>query len=1256
MSYKLITRYTAKFNNMMSLMASNVTLLFCVVLLFSQIMVTYFSFPDKAFVQALQPESISTSSGTTNINQSQSSVQITAGKIQNLAFKLDLSNPNSNTGIITLPETLSDIAVSIIPQSSSVKIIGPTTWSIPHLDGNSSQTIATKVYASPSIIGSPVFFTVDIQYIKNGQERKTNSFDIGAVVVGDINIEANNLAVRYIGNTPNLVGNLLNKGNTPALFTNLQVLSATPQIGGGEQQVGNKTWQGSSQFLGTLSANTPTPFSIPLSIDSVTPNSGSTNASVTKMTMTNNSHTSGPNNSTNTTVINTSTTINTNKAGNIIGNNTHNKLTGFPTSYKIPLKITYSDELRNSHELIVNKSIPFEFIGDNTANTETSYHSNNGNLSIGQNGGPQLESVLNNGFVDAYWAEGIPSTSGSNNNVNVNSENSSSGTTVTTTTTGTVQQQREVGPGEGQAILAVVLTNTAFSDITGITGYLTLPSGFSSPIPLSSLNASSPSIYPQALSPNLANSSANIVTGNNKVNQNFPVIASINDVVKAGQTYTLYFKVNVLKSASVGPHTALLRTYYFKTPDPEIGAYRVQTTGVPFVLPGKVTLDVSSSSTDLIPGEANHVKIQIRNKGTADANNVVATLGNVGGSIITSAGGSTAFGNNSNSSNTTNNNNLNISSSAPYSKPNGNIEQASSLGSRVFDLGTISANSVEEIDATILPSFSAGESLQNLNLQISFTDATGDVKTSSEEVGFRVLPNPPEAGLSVNPNFPQDNLNKTTDKKQTGESPGLTNNDNTTNSDSGLSVTPARYTSGIIKNNDLDSRIKLASLENQNQNGAKDNRSRDANYTKDNLNSIQSSVLAKFNTALYKNVAISGNPNAIGNKKAIIQNSSNVRGDNSITITAGNESDLNFTITNNNRYPIIDAVVSLASQSGSISISGPSKWNLQRLDPGSHQIFPTTVFASKSMIGNPATFDVGVQYIMNGRARNDTFDIGAKVIGEIKVDVSDLGINYIAGTPNLIGNLLNKGNTVALFTTVQLLNNSNVTDQHHAQQNKGLAQGGLEKGVNSKSSLRQSDKSVKALVSASNLPSYLGDLQDDSPLPFSIPLLLQNNSSPGTYPVSLKITYNDDLRNSHQIMLNSSVELTRPKLRSGGNENQDHGILGLLVGNQYSLKIGQISLPIPLIIIIVIICLLTLIVLKRRSNVAKIYASSKLSKEDNFFLDEKNNSDKNPGTESTSIPTTMENGSVKDSGIPNSSRIDDTCDMNKKVDSDMESK
>ena len=149
-------------------------------------------------------------------------------------------------------------------------------------------------------------------------------------------------------------------------------------------------------------------------------------------------------------------------------------------------------------------------------------------------------------------------------------------------------------------------------------------------------------------------------------------------------------------------------------------------------------------------------------------------------------------------------------------------------------------------------------------------------------------------------------------------------------------------------------------------------------------------------------MSLSDTSNGIGNDKSIIKQDNNNRRsenndrDNSITITAGKESNLNFTITNNNRYPILDAVVSLDSQSTSIAISGPSKWNLQRLDPGSHQFYSTTVFASTSIIGSPVSFEVGAQYIMNGRARNDTFNMGAKVIGEINVDVSNIAINSIS--------------------------------------------------------------------------------------------------------------------------------------------------------------------------------------------------------------------------------------------------------------------
>ena len=83
--------------------------------------------------------------------------------------------------------------------------------------------------------------------------------------------------------------------------------------------------------------------------------------------------------------------------------------------------------------------------------------------------------------------------------------------------------------------------------------------------------------------------------------------------------------------------------------------------------------------------------------------------------------------------------------------------------------------------------------MQNLNLQVSYTDATGETKSSDEIVGFRVLPNLPEAGLEVNPNtVPQITSNPTTSDEGNGVNEvSPTNNDSRTTSDSGLSVTPS---------------------------------------------------------------------------------------------------------------------------------------------------------------------------------------------------------------------------------------------------------------------------------------------------------------------------------------------------------------------------------------------------------------------------------------------------------------------------------
>jgi hypothetical protein len=72
-------------------------------------------------------------------------------------------------------------------------------------------------------------------------------------------------------------------------------------------------------------------------------------------------------------------------------------------------------------------------------------------------------------------------------------------------------------------------------------------------------------------------------------------------------------------------------------------------------------------------------------------------------------------------------------------------------------------------------------------------------------------------------------------------------------------------------------------------------------------------------------------------------------------------------------------------------------------------------------------------------------------------------------------------------------------------------------------------------VSALPPSQYLGDLEENSPLPFSIPIDV-GSAGAGTYPVSLKITYKDNLRQLHTLDINSQVKFApeQPSTESQG--------------------------------------------------------------------------------------------------------------------------
>lgn len=208
---------------------------------------------------------------------------------------------------------------------------------------------------------------------------------------------------------------------------------------------------------------------------------------------------------------------------------------------------------------------------------------------------------------------------------------------------------------------------------------------------------------------------------------------------------------------------------------------------------------------------------------------------------------------------------------------------------------------------------------------------------------------------------------------------------------------------------------------------------------------------------------------------------------NSSRIAAGKFENYTFYVANMGTAPITNVVVRMQSPSDSLKILGDSKWTIQRIEQDSQVKLATTIYAAEALIGNPASLDVTVEYSSNGQSSTETFTLGTYVAGEISIKAYEIGVTYIGGTPNIIGNLLNEGNTVALFTTVELLQAENLV---------------------------------------SHLPpsQYLGDLEKNSPLPFSIPIAVDSNVSAGTYPVTLRITYKDNLRDLHVMDVNTEVQ------------------------------------------------------------------------------------------------------------------------------------
>ena len=614
-------------------------------------------------------------------------------------------------------------------------------------------------------------------------------------------------------------------------------------------------------------------------------------------------------------------------------------------------------------------------------------------------------------FLEAYWTDNSESTSsfstsGSNNN----------------------SIKEEVGPGEGASTLAVVLVNKGRSEITALTGFLTLPtSGFRA------------------------------IEGESLVNSTGISVASHDSIVKPGETFTLHFTIEILDNAKVGAYTGSLKLVYSKVL--EVGQIS-SSTPIPFRVTGKVILDAVSNTQNLVAGSPNRLTILINNEGSADANGVVAIVTDVTDGTTTSdaSDNNNDIGNNDdgssiNGSDSDNNSSISTGTEEKTTTVDGQDADSESstisLQTTTFDVGNIPAGGSAFVTPIVYPSYSSGGTIQNLDLELSYNDAYGTKITTEKSVGIVISPNPPESVLSISP----------------------------------------------------------------------------------------------------VNTPTTSDPNNVNG----IDNGVNRDKNDSILLKAGKIEEVVFSVSNNGDISLNNVVLSLDSSLDSVKILGDSRWTFSSMNASSKEELSTRVFAAEDVISTPVEFTIDAEYISGGQSKTDSLNIGAYVDGEIRIKAYDLAINDIGGTPNLVGNLLNQGNTIALFTTVEMIS----TGQSNT----------------STSSTSSDTKQVpRHLVNEFSPQQYLGDLSENSPLPFSIPLNINKDTTGGAYPVSIRVTYSDTLRNTHELVLNGTVNYT-PK-----STNSSTGSGGFLGSSELS------NTVVPLVIALAIISIIVIFVRRRHSR------------------------------------------------------------------------
>jgi hypothetical protein len=223
------------------------------------------------------------------------------------------------------------------------------------------------------------------------------------------------------------------------------------------------------------------------------------------------------------------------------------------------------------------------------------------------------------------------------------------------------------------------------------------------------------------------------------------------------------------------------------------------------------------------------------------------------------------------------------------------------------------------------------------------------------------------------------------------------------------------------------------------------------------------------------------------------------------------EKSLNITISNSGGVTIytIDVTLAIASSPNSPSpliIRGDSHWSFNYLTPGNSTTIPVTIYAPASVIDSTYSASLELNYLDGyGQSHSETYNLGFVVKGWIELVIYDQTFSPQSVNPGsdvtITATILNKGKVAAMFTNATIISSPN-------------------------------------LVLLPESSSYIGDVDENSPLPFTVVASIKSDLENGSYPVTVKVAYQDDQYRDYS--MNFTLQLLVEKSQSN-QDNQTSG-------------------------------------------------------------------------------------------------------------------